>query len=80
MWKHELDPQIFENMASVQKFCADGLIAYRKLQAEGLRLLAAEYQLQLLTCPDASERTWLEGVSEGLLTAAGILDTEKVTA
>ena len=77
---HELDPQIFPNVAAVQAFCAEGIRNYRTLQAERLRMLAADYELQLLTCADTSERAWLEGISEGLKTAAAELDTEKVTA
>ena len=77
---HELDPQIFENMAAVQKFCADGLIAYRKLKVERFQHLADTYAMEALNNTDTSERSWLEGVSEGLRTAAAELDTEKVTA
>jgi len=76
----DFDPQLFENIAAVQRHCSDMLIRYRCIEAEALRNLAVEYELQSLQALDVSDCNHFAGIAEGLRAAAARLDVAEVPA
>jgi hypothetical protein len=71
----------FSTATALQRFEANSVREYRRVTAERLQVLADEYGMSALDSADTTERAWLEGVSEGLRTAAAeIAVPEEVVA
>lgn len=65
-----------EHMSALQQAWLEHVMAVRREYAEKMRGLAVQCEFQTLSVVDAQEKAWLEGMSEGLRTAAAEIDPE----